>query len=53
MNPVDVTGARNGRRGLPGLVLWLTVAALSVVVIPESMPDRMRIRSACRAGRGV
>jgi hypothetical protein len=26
--PVDVTGARSGRRGLPRLVLWLTVTAL-------------------------
>jgi hypothetical protein len=28
-----VTGARNGRRGLPGLVLWLTVTGLSKHVL--------------------
>ena len=36
---VDVTDARNGRRGLPGLVMWPTVTALrpgrAITVQPE------------------
>ena len=46
---VDVTEARNGRRGLRGLVLWLTVRVRSAAP-GETQPGNATIRSLIRLG---